>query len=168
MRSLSTDGQTRHRMPTADGQPSTTHHVSGIWRLGAISFPGISTRSSEYKFKHVAAGTSPTSSSSKQLQKYRAISATMTLLQLEGKPLEIVLTTANAAAQAWYGYDQVGPSRRLTNTRLTRTGYHCRHPDQRGLRQVLPPSQASQYRRLVREHFLTGQLARMHTCCWLR
>lgn len=26
---------------------------------------------------------------------------------LEGKSLEIALTTANAAAQAWYGYDQV-------------------------------------------------------------
>lgn len=26
---------------------------------------------------------------------------------LTGYPLEIVLTTANSAAQAWYGYDQV-------------------------------------------------------------
>lgn len=26
---------------------------------------------------------------------------------LEGYPLEIALTTANSAAQAWYGYDQV-------------------------------------------------------------
>lgn len=25
---------------------------------------------------------------------------------LEGYPLEIALTTANSAAQAWYGYDQ--------------------------------------------------------------
>lgn len=28
---------------------------------------------------------------------------------LEGYALEITLTTANAAAQAWYGYDQVRP-----------------------------------------------------------
>lgn len=26
---------------------------------------------------------------------------------LEGKALEITLTAANSAAQAWYGYDQV-------------------------------------------------------------
>lgn len=30
------------------------------------------------------------------------------MLPLEGYPLEIALTTANSAAQAWYGYDQVG------------------------------------------------------------
>ena len=29
------------------------------------------------------------------------------MLVLEGYPLEIALTTANSAAQAWYGYDQV-------------------------------------------------------------
>lgn len=27
---------------------------------------------------------------------------------LDGYSLEIVLTAANSAAQAWYGYDQVG------------------------------------------------------------
>ena len=30
----------------------------------------------------------------------------MTLLNFEGYALEVVLTTANAAAQAWYGYEQ--------------------------------------------------------------
>ena len=29
------------------------------------------------------------------------------MFNLEGYPLEIALTTANSAAQAWYGYDQV-------------------------------------------------------------
>jgi hypothetical protein len=28
---------------------------------------------------------------------------------LEGYALEVTLTTANAAAQAWYGYEQVSP-----------------------------------------------------------
>ncbi|KAK4950263.1 hypothetical protein LTR10_011244 [Elasticomyces elasticus] len=33
------------------------------------------------------------------------------MLQLEGYPLEVLLTAANSAAQAWYGYEQVSPVR---------------------------------------------------------
>lgn len=29
------------------------------------------------------------------------------MLALDGYPLEVTLTAANSAAQAWYGYDQV-------------------------------------------------------------
>lgn len=29
------------------------------------------------------------------------------MLNLDGYPLEVTLTAANSAAQAWYGYDQV-------------------------------------------------------------
>lgn len=44
----------------------------------------------------------------------------MTILSLEGRPLEIALTTANAAAQAWYGYDQVSSQLDQFDSNLTK------------------------------------------------
>jgi MFS family permease len=37
---------------------------------------------------------------------------------LEGYALEVTLTTANSAAQAWYGYDQVSKASSKNNTAL--------------------------------------------------
>jgi hypothetical protein len=37
---------------------------------------------------------------------------------LEGYALEVTLTTANAAAQAWYGYDQVSKASSKNNIAL--------------------------------------------------
>jgi hypothetical protein len=39
--------------------------------------------------------------------KQQTISVLASDKMLEGYALEITLTTANSAAQAWYGYDQV-------------------------------------------------------------
>lgn len=68
---------------------------------------------------------------------------------LTGYPLEIALTAANSAAQAWYGYDQVITFylTLLHETLATNlvTGCHQWNPDQPRLYQDLSPDQGLQH-----------------------
>jgi hypothetical protein len=52
---------------------------------------------------------------------------------LEGYPLEIALTTANSAAQAWYGYDQGVISGILISEDFINTFPQTRDPDIQGI-----------------------------------
>lgn len=56
------------------------------------------------------------------------------LFDLEGKSLEVVLTTTNAAAQAWYGYEQVRLLSVSESQALKLLGHYRGNPHQRRLR----------------------------------
>lgn len=69
---------------------------------------------------------------------------------LTGYPLEIALTAANSAAQAWYGYDQVSSPTLGFCVILVinhEPGCHQRNPDQSRLYQDLSRDQGLEHSR---------------------